>query len=117
MLNALIFLFCIVSENSILSQYYAGDEGGVCVDDESVIRSTAECTMALKELGYHSTKINWTGTWHLIPSGCSIKIDPMGPHFEISPTGVGIGREDLTPICKNSSISGNFYYVYYSISS
>ena len=64
--------------------------------------------MALKQLGHQSTKIGWTGTFDDIPTGCSIRIDPLQPHFEISPFGVGIGRDDLTPICKNSSISGKF---------
>ena len=114
--NAFIFL-CIVSGNSILSEYYAGEEGGVCVDDESVIRSTTECTMALKELRYQSTKINWTGTFHQIPTGCSITIDLMRPHFEISPTGVGMGRQDLTPICKNLSMTGKFCFMQYSMRS
>ena len=75
--------------------------------------------MALNQLGYQSTKFNWTGSWPLVPTGCSIRINPMHhqSHFEISPFGVGRGRDDLTPICKNSSISGKFCYMQYSMSS
>ena len=72
--------------------------------------------MSLKQLGYQSTKLKWTGTWHLIPTGCSIRIDPLQPHFEVSPFGVGRGRDDLTPICKNLSITGKFCYTQYSMS-
>ena len=72
--------------------------------------------MALEELGYQSTKISWTGTFHQIPTGCSIRIDSMQPHFEISPFGVGRVRDDLTPICKNLSITGKFCYTQYSMS-
>ena len=46
----------------------------------------------------------WYGECSEIPSGCSIRNGgDMLRHFEISATGVGKGRGDLIPICKNLS--------------
>ena len=48
----------------------------------------------------------WTGNYKKIPSGCSINDDGK-PFYENSATGVGTGREDLTPVCQDSLNSGN----------
>ena len=48
----------------------------------------------------------WTGSYKQIPSGCSIN-DGGKPFYENSATGVGIGRDDLTPVCHDSLNSGN----------
>ena len=89
----------------LIKEYYNGVASGVCNDVSHVIRFKAECKKALQKLGYPS-EINWTGNtmnWQhkRIPSGCSITKDDLQPHFETSTTGLGVGREDLIPICKN----------------
>ena len=48
----------------------------------------------------------WTGIYKKIPSGCSIN-DNGRPFYENSSSGLGTGREDLTPVCHNSLNSGN----------
>ena len=53
----------------------------------------------MKKLDYNSLNKFWTGTEKSIPSGCSMQIEDRNPHFEVSPTGLGDGRSDLTPIC------------------
>ena len=84
--------------------YYDGKKGDVCDDASHVIRDQSECTKALKALGYPSTGTYWTGFYSGIPKGCSIRDNT--PHFEKSTTGIGTGRDDLTPICKGSRSSG-----------
>jgi len=81
--------------------YYAGMKGEVCNHVNDVIRSEAQCSDALQNLGYENLPSFWTGEFSQIPSGCSISSQP---HFETSTTGLGTGREDLTPICVNSKI-------------
>ena len=86
----------------IFIAYYDGNKGSVCDDASHVIRDQSECTKALKALGYPSTNY-WTGYYTGIPKGCS---SGNTPHFEKSTTGIGVGRGDLTPICKGSRSSG-----------
>ena len=86
----------------MIQEYYDGVPTGICNDLNHVIRSKAECKKALQKLGYPS-EINWTGQHNQIPRGCSITKDGLQPHFETSLTGLGVGREDLIPICKNVS--------------
>ena len=90
----------------IFIAYYAGEKGSVCDDASHVIRwpHKSECTKALKALGYPSTGTYWTGYYTGIPKGCSSGGNT--PHLEKSTTGVGEGRNDLTPICKGSRSSG-----------
>ena len=71
--------------------------------------------LALKQLGYQLSNDSFTGVHNKIPSGCSIKITEMALHLETSPTGVGLGRNDLTPICKNPT--GNFHSIWSFINS
>ena len=107
--RTLQFLWIIVSERR--PEYYEGAGGGLCNDESDVIRSQAECTKALKELGYKSMGDNWTGEYDQIPSGCSIsKVAISGdvPHFETSRRGLGKGRNDLSPICYGPRIAGDF---------
>jgi len=83
--------------------YYAGNAGQVCDDENDVIRSQAECTVALESLGYQISKF-WTGTFAWIPAGCSFeKSGKMKPHFEQSSTGLGKGANVLIPICKRTN--------------
>ena len=72
-----------------------------------------ECTIAFKQLGYQLSNGYYTGINDRIPTGCSIKHTDMAPHFEKSPTGVGMGRYDLTPICKKPT--GSFCFIWFSI--
>ena len=78
-----------------------------------MIRSKEECILALKKLGYQLSHDSFTGRLDAIPAGCSIKNTDMALHFETSPTGVGSGRNDLTPICKDPT--GNFRFIWFSI--
>ena len=68
----------------------------------------------MKILGITSLPISWTGKSDYIPSGCSLgkrKNKPsilqqaqqtfLFPTFETSTTGLGKGRYDQTPICKD----------------
>ena len=84
--------------------------GGLCNEESHVIRAQAECTKAMKELGFKSIADYWTGEYDQIPSGCSInKIKNYDdvPHFETSSRGLGLGRSDLTPICYGPRIAGD----------
>ena len=86
--------------------YYSGVAGGVCNDANHVIRSQKECSDGLQVLDITSLAISWTGKNDGIPSGCSFskrkdsQQSYTSPHFETSTTGLGKGRNDLTPICK-----------------
>ena len=77
-------------------------KGGLCDQESHVIRSEEECATALQKLDYNSLNKFWTTTDKSIPSGCSIHIEGRNPHFELSTTGLGNGRSDLTPICRSS---------------
>jgi len=93
---------CKGQEKRYAGDYYAGNAGQVCDNENDVIRSQDECTTALKSLGYQTSKF-WTGTFEWIPAGCSIeKSRKMKPHFEQSSTGLGKGTNVLIPICKKN---------------
>ena len=86
--------------------YYKGNKGEVCDNENEVIRSQNECIAALKFHGYQTSNL-WTGTDALhhpgMPVGCSIRNSgDMKPHFIPSSTGFGKGRNDLIPICKRA---------------
>ena len=91
--------------------YYDRPAGFVCCDASHVIRTKSECTSALKSLGYQANFNNyWNGKSNGdIPVGCSIrrvgtkygKSEDSRPHLDTHPDGVGRGREDLIPICRN----------------
>ena len=66
-----------------------------------MIRSQGECTKALQKLKYQTSGNFWTGQYDEVPAGCSITETGMDPHFETSPNGLGMGRNDLIPICKS----------------
>ena len=83
----------------LFTEYYYGSKGGVCYNESHVIRSQEECQIALESIGYHVKGSWWSNAYGQIPSGCSIN-DGLNPHFETSPSGIGKGRNDLTPICK-----------------
>ena len=93
-------------------------KGGLCNDENEVIRSKVQCTFALEKLGYQPLSGWWTGLYSsTIPSGCSVKESRNDPHFEESPTGVGTGREDMTPICiRPHDLSGKFLSGLYQMS-
>ena len=89
-------------------EYYSGVVGELCNEESHVIRSKEECINALQKLGISfSSENHWTGSSQDIPSGCSIQ-DDIGrkPYFETSSTGLGKGRNDQAPICKNQLIYG-----------
>ena len=93
---------------SFSSEYYSGAAGGVCNDISHVIRSQPECIKALQKLGFQVAFNHfWTGKYDKVPSGCSID-KVKRPYLEQSADGLGKGRNDLTPICKNSFPSGRF---------
>lgn len=85
-------------------------KGGICNDENEVIRSQVQCTDALQKLGYQPLSDWWKGVYSWkIPSGCSVNDGNNGPHFEESSVGVGTGRGDLIPICiRTHELSGNF---------
>ena len=99
-------------------EFYAGVKGGLCNDENEVIRSKVQCTFALEKHGYQPLSGWWTGLYSSdIPSGCSVREGNNGPHFEESPTGVGTGREDLIPICmRPHELSGKFLSGLYQMS-
>ena len=84
------------------SEFYAGPKGGLCNQESHVIRTQEECATALEKLGYTSLNEFWITSTDPIPSGCSIHVEGRNPHFELSTTGLGNGRSDLTPICRSS---------------
>ena len=80
------------------------------MDASHVIRSQLECTAAIKKFRYQTSGKFWKGKYSKIPAGCSIRDGKdYLPHWENSTTGVGIGRKDLIPICKESESSGIFH--------
>jgi len=96
-------MLALLFEEINAEPYYAGEKGEVCKHISEVIRSEAQCKNALQHLGYENLPSFWTGEYHEIPSGCSIRNEgDSQPHFETSTTGVGMGREDLIPICSKS---------------
>ena len=88
-------------------------KGGICNDENEVIRSQVQCTDALQKLGYQPLSKYWIGEYSSIPSGCSVRSDgSYGPHFEKSLTGVGSGRNDLIPICiQADALFGKFSFL------
>ena len=88
--------------------YYSGESGKTCIESSHVIRSMEECTLALKKLGYQPGGSYWSKENDNIPSGCIIRSGSLKPNFETSPTGLGTGRDDLTPICISPGTTGNF---------
>ena len=75
----------------------AGAKGSVC-DKRTVIKTAAECSTALGELGL-DTAIGWSGSYSGVPSGCSYQKGK--PHFNAN--AAGKGRSDLAPICRSES--------------
>ena len=88
--------------------YYSGERGKTCIENSHVIRSKEECMTAIQKLGYQPVGDFWSKKNDRIPSGCSIRSGSLKPHFETSPTGLGTGRDDLTPICIIPENTGNF---------
>ena len=79
--------------------------GGVCKNENDVIRTKKECTKALSELGYTFKKRYWEGSKRRIPSGCSLRTNKnKRPHMNDKP-GVGRGRKDQIPICKGMQVN------------
>ena len=95
---------------NLLSEYYAGELGGLCNDTSHVIRSPNECTDAHQKLSYQSNLgmvVHNSGLGNgPVPSGCSVQKHNKRPHFEKSPTGLGVGRNDLEPICRRTANTG-----------
>ena len=94
-------------------EFYARGAGGVCNNEDDIIRSKEECSKALSDLDFDVSGDYWTGsdanTAKKIPSGCSIrKGGDKKPHL-LSAAGVGTGRNDLIPICKRNSDTGNTF--------
>ena len=90
-------------------EYYAGEVGGVCNKESHVIRTMSECRTAKRKFGY--TNVDNVGEWsdksESIPSGCSIRNGGnFKLHFETSPTGLGVGRYDLIPLCAKTIFGG-----------
>ena len=98
----------------IFLDYYSGEVGGVCNNENDVIREKAECTKALLELDFKTSGNYWTTSGWAIPSGCSIRNGgDKKPHFLKSDPGVGTGRNDLIPLCKNvANIGISFIFDY-----
>ena len=98
--------------------YYSGDAGGVCNNEDDIITLKEECSKALSELEFDVSEDYWTSSWtyydNEMPSGCSIRDggDKL-PHL-LSAAGVGTGRNDLIPICKRNLDSGTtFIFIYF----
>ena len=90
-------------------EYYAGEVGGVCNQESHVIRTMSECRTAKRKFGF--TNVDNVGEWsdksESIPSGCSIRNGGnFKLHFETSPTGLGVGRYDLLPLCAKNIFGG-----------
>ena len=100
----------------IFLDYYSGDVGGVCSNENEVIRSVKECSNAVSKLDFEVSVTNyWFGSRPDIPSGCSIRDPKSGipgkkPHMNLKEAiGVGTGRWDLIPICKLGSFIGTSF--------
>ena len=78
--------------------------GGVCKNENDVIRTKEECSEALSKLGYTFKKRYWEGSRPNIPSGCSLRTPSKRPHLNDKP-GVGRGRKDQIPICKRMQVN------------
>ena len=74
---------------------------GICNKETEVIKSEAECTIALTNLGYKISKTYWRGHKRNIPYGCSIRTLNDRPYFNTFD--LGKGRDDMRPICKGKS--------------
>jgi len=104
MKNMLVIFFSLIGSCMSINDYYSGDVGEVCNNEKGVIRVKTECTKALLELGFKASGSYWTSSGWAIPSGCSIRDGgDRKPHFLKSAPGVGTGRNDLIPVCKNVS--------------
>jgi len=95
-----VTLVLALSEKSQATEYYNVTAGGVCNNEYDVIRTIDECTKALSELGYKFKTRYWEGSTPNIPSGCSLRTRNQKLHLNDKP-GVGRGRKDQIPICKN----------------
>merc|ERR1711865_813482 len=83
------------------------DSPSICTDSQmwlnvpsfetTVLKTAAECSEALGELGFN-TRINHNGNWGHVPSGCS---GTTNPHFNAN--AAGNGRGDLAPLCTSES--------------
>ena len=104
----------------IFIDYYSGDLGGVCNNENEVIRSIEECSKAISKLDFEVSELSisdfWRGHRSDIPSGCSIRDRGKKPHMNFKEAmGVGTGRRDLIPICKLGSYIGrSFIFIIYS---
>ena len=92
-----------------------GDNGEVCDNEKEVIRSHNECYIAIHKLGLQVAVQIWTGSLSDdIPTGCSMRhTENLGGieidfHFENTDHGLGTGRYDLRPVCKQRN-AGYFY--------
>lgn len=92
----------------IFIEFYSGVKGGVCNDESHVIRNQKECLKAITDVGFIVKLPLWTNKYPNLPSGCSIN-DGGKPFFETSLSGIGTGREDLTPVCQGSLASGRSF--------
>ena len=98
--------------------YYSGDAGGICNNEDDIIRLKEECSKALSELDFDVSEDYWTSSdanfANMIPSGCSIRDGGnKRPHL-LSAAGVGTGKNDLIPICKRNLDSGTtFIFIYF----
>ena len=104
---------------TFLLAYYKLTAGKVCENVSNVIRSQGECTHALRNLGFPSTRSYWIVSRSSIPAGCSIRRGGLcttcelhAPHIN-SIAGVGKGRRDLIPICKKPQTPGKFFPLEY----
>ena len=98
--------FNINSKNSqqFILEYYNVTTGGVCKNENDVIRTKEECSEALSKLGYTFKKRYWEGSKRRIPSGCSLRTSTKRPHLNDIP-GLGRGRKDQIPICKEMQVN------------
>ena len=88
--------------------------GGVCNNENDVIRTKDECTKALSKLEYKFRKRYWEGSKRRIPSGCSVRTNKnKRPHLNDKP-GLGRGRKDLVPICKEMQVKYANQFVLFS---
>ena len=69
----------------------------------------SECRTAKQKFGYKNVDNvgEWSDKSESIPSGCSIRNGGnFKLHFETSPTGLGVGRYDLLPLCAKNIFGG-----------
>jgi len=94
-------------------RYRLGAVGEVC-DTKSLIRTQAECEIAMKALGLVYPTISWSGNSEALPAFCSYRpsasycshkncaSNPYEGHFNTDETNTG--RPDLQPICIRARI-------------